>query len=151
MLKFEQTLHCLRWGSVLDEEDPQISYNLFSDTFFNLYNLHFPLKEIKFNKNFHIKEPWMSKGLLISRIEKIRLASLAAKNPSQIFKSNYKKYRNIYNSLLRAGKKLYNERELGKNVSNLKKTWDLIKKATNMGCSSPDPLSKLIYDNIDIF
>ncbi len=30
-------------------------------------------------------------------------------------------YRNVYNSLLRAGKKLYFERELGKNVANLKK------------------------------
>jgi hypothetical protein len=121
LLKFEQSLHSLRWGLVLEEEDPQMAYNVLSDLFFNLYNLHFPMREIKFNKNFHVKEPWMSKGLLISRKEKIRLASLAAKNPTQFLKSNYKKYRNIYNSLLRAGKKLYYERELGTNVTNLKK------------------------------
>jgi hypothetical protein len=146
LLKFEQSLHSLRWGFVLEEEDPQAAYNLFSDSFFNLYNLHFPLREIKFNKNFHIKEPWMSKGLLVSRKEKIRLASCAAKNPTHFLKSKYKIYRNIYNSLLRAGKKLYYERELGKNVSNLKKTWELIKKATNTSNSASDPLSKLIYN-----
>jgi hypothetical protein len=38
------------------------------------------------------------------------------------------------------------KRELGKNVTNLKKTWELIKKATIAGCSVPDPLSKLIYN-----
>jgi len=74
--KFKETLHSLRWRAVLDEEDPQIAYNVFSDIFFNLYDLQFPLKEIKFNKNFHNKEPWMTKGILVSRIEKIRLASL---------------------------------------------------------------------------
>jgi hypothetical protein len=96
LLKFEQSLHSLRWGLVLEEEDPQMAYNVFSDLFFNLYNLHFPLREIKFHKNFHVKEPRMSKGLLISRKEKIRLSSLAAKNPTQLLKSNYKKYRNIF-------------------------------------------------------
>jgi len=146
LLKFEQSLHSIRWGFVLEEEDPQIAYNLFSDLFFNLYNLHFPLREIKFNKNLHKKEPWMSKGLLISRNEKMRLASLAAKNPTPLLKSDYKNYRNIYNSLLRAGKRLYYERELGKNVSNLKKTWELIKKATNTGCSSSDSITKLVYN-----
>jgi hypothetical protein len=31
----------------MEEEDPQTAYNLFADTFLNLYNLQFPLKEIK--------------------------------------------------------------------------------------------------------
>jgi hypothetical protein len=110
--------------------------------------LQFPLKEIKFNKKLHAKEPWMTKGLLISRMEKIRLSSLAAKNPSLESKEVYKRYRNLFNTVLRAGKKLYYERELKKNVSNLKKTWELIKSATNTGSTTSAPLSKLIYDGV---
>jgi len=146
--RFEQSLHSLRWGFVLEEEDPQTAYNLFADTFLNLYNLQFPLKEIKFNKKLHTKEPWMTKGLLISRMEKIRLSSLAAKNPSLESKEVYKRYRNLFNTVLRTGKKLYYERELKKNVSNLKKTWELIKSATNTGSTTSAPLSKLIYDGV---
>jgi hypothetical protein len=76
--KFNAALHNIRWGFVLEEDDPQLSYNLFSDTFFNLYNLHFPLREIRFNVNKHSVEPWMSKGLLTSRAKKLELASLSA-------------------------------------------------------------------------
>lgn len=72
----------MRWGFVLEEEDPQVAYNLFSDTFFNLYNLQFLLKEVKFNINQHKVEPWMSKGLLTSRYKKLDLASQAARNLS---------------------------------------------------------------------
>jgi hypothetical protein len=35
---------------------------------------------------------------------------------------------------------------LEKCCSNLKKTWELIKKATNTGSSSSDPLSKVIFN-----
>jgi len=82
MEKFKNSLQNMRWGFVLEEEDPQVAYNLFSDTFFNLYNLQFLLKEVKFNINQHKVEPWMSKGLLTSRYNELDLASQAARNLS---------------------------------------------------------------------
>jgi hypothetical protein len=109
--KFNAALHNVRWGFVQEEDDPQIAYTLFSDTFLNLYNLHFPLREIRFNKNHHTIEPWMSKGLLISRSRKHELASLSAKNPTPNSILIFKAYRNLYNKTLRAGKKLYYESE----------------------------------------
>jgi len=119
--KFKSTLHSIRWHDVLNENDPQLAYNMFSDTFFNLYDLQFPKSEIKFNKSFHKIEPWMSKGLLTSRREKLRLASYVSRNPSALASQTYKTYRNLFNKLLRSAKKLYYEKELAKNVSNLKK------------------------------
>ncbi len=113
----------------------------------NLYNLHFPLREIRFNKNHHTIEPWMSKGLLISRSKKYELASLSAKNPTPNSISIFKAYRNLYNKTLRAGKKLYYESELSKNVNNLKRTWDLIRSATNCkNVKSKEQLSQLLVD-----
>jgi hypothetical protein len=110
MEKFKNSLQNMRWGFVLEEEDPQVAYNLFSDTFFNLYNLQFPLREVKFNINQHNVEPWMSKGLLTSRYKKLDLASQAARNPSLYTLAQFKTYRNLYNKTLRAGKKLYLEK-----------------------------------------
>jgi hypothetical protein len=70
------------------------------------------------------------------------------KNPSSKSMDVYKRYRTLYNTVLRTGKKLYYEKELKKNVSILKKTWELVKSATNTGCSMSAPLSKLIYDGV---
>ncbi len=112
---------------MLEEEDPQLAYNLFSDTFFNLYDLHFPPREIRFNVNKHAVEPWISKCLLVSRTKKLELASISAKNPSVDTISIFKNYCNLYNRILRAAKKLYYKKELTMNVSNLKRTWDLIR------------------------
>jgi hypothetical protein len=146
--KFITALNSMRWQAVLSEEDPQIAYNLFSDTFFNLYDLQFPKKEIKFNRSFHSIEPWMTKGLLTSRREKLRLASLASKRPTEFASQTYKTYRNLFNKTLRNAKKMYYERELAKNVSNLKKTWELIKSAANLNCANRCTLSKLTVDNV---
>jgi hypothetical protein len=76
LIKFKNSLSSLGWETILEEDDPQLSFNNFSDVFHNLYNLYCPIKEIKFNKNFHAKEPWMTRGLLISRSRKLQLASL---------------------------------------------------------------------------
>jgi len=148
--KFKETLHSISWQTVRDEEDSQIAYNVFSDIFFNLYEIHFPKREIKFNKKFHNLEPWMSKGLLVSRLEKIRLASLSSKHPTALNLQNYKNYRNLFNKLLRCAKKLYFEKELAKNVSNLKKTWEIIKSATNSCRSNINSISKLTINNVSV-
>ena len=89
--------------------------NSFSDTFQNLYNLHFPLKTTKFNKNLHCIEPWMSAGLLISRSNKLNLASISARNPSVQNIQKFKNFRNVYNATIGAAKKLYYEKTLQKN------------------------------------
>ena len=38
-------------------------------------------------------------------------------------------YRNLYNKLVRAAKKLYYETELQNNQNNLKQTWKILKEA----------------------
>ena len=46
----------------------------------------------------------MTRGLLISRTEKIRLCKLSLKSPTYLNIAHYKNYRNLYNSLIRAAK-----------------------------------------------
>ena len=43
----------------------------------------------------------------------------------------YKNYRNLYNKVIKTSKKLYFQNELIRHQSNLKKTWQLLRKATN--------------------
>ena len=106
LTKFNDTLLRFDWSNVISSNDTQISYSNFSDSFFTLYNLHFPLKKIKFNKIYHKLEIWMSSGLLTSRREKMRLSKLCFTNPTPLNVSTYKIYRNLYNTLIKSCKKI---------------------------------------------
>ena len=76
---------------------------------------------VKFNKNLHPKQPFLTKGLLISRKNKLELHKLSIVSPSDINLKKYKRYRNIYASLLRKSKQMYYEKTLKANKKTLKK------------------------------
>jgi len=50
VLKFKTALNNINWNVVRDAEDAQVSYNSFSDIFFNFYELYFPKVTLKVNK-----------------------------------------------------------------------------------------------------
>jgi hypothetical protein len=83
----------------------------------------------------------MTPGLLVSRNNKIKLHALSISKPT-LFLQKYKQYRNIYNSLLRASKKLYYDYQFKKFSKNPKRTWELINELSNGG-KKQTPISKL--------
>jgi len=147
-LKFKTALNNINWNVVRDAEDAQVSYNSFSDIFFNFYELYFPKVTLKVNKKIHKIEPWFSAGLLVSRNTKFLLSSICSKNPSPFNTTKYKTYRNLYNHVLRDAKKKYYDTEFQKNTSNLKRTWELIKSAMNAN-SSKQTITNLFVDGIN--
>ena len=68
----------------------------------------------------------MTKGLLVSRREKLRLRKLSLEFPTLTNKNRYNKYRQMYNTLIKARKKLYYSDLLHANKSNPKKTWQIL-------------------------
>ena len=107
MQTFREDLPQLRWQDVITCNDVDNSFNLFCTDFKTPYDIHFPLKQIKFNRNLHSINKFMTRGLLISRITKKNLLKTNLLNRSASSALNYKNYRNIYNRVLRASKKLY--------------------------------------------
>ncbi len=81
-------------------EDTQDMYDYFSETFLALFILYFPLLSKKLNKNTHPLNPWMTKGLLISRKQKKILCTQYNKSPSALNKNRFKLYRNLYAKLI---------------------------------------------------
>ena len=151
LTKFNDTLLRFDWTNVIMSNDTQISYSNFSDSFFTLYNLHFPLKKIKFNKKYHKLEIWMSSGLLTSRREKMRLSKLCFTNPTPLNVSTYKNYRNLYNTLIRAAKKLSYDKLFQKYQSNLARTWQLINELINKKPKkNKSSFSHILVNNIKI-
>ena len=144
---FKNSLSALGWHDVTSTSDPQLALNSFSETFTSLYDLHFPLVTKKFNKNFHKIEPWITGGILTSRRRKIELEKIVFTNPSPASTLNFKLYRNAYNKVLRAAKKLYFEHELLINQSNVKQTWNLIRLAMNKKSEKSSFVSCLSVNN----
>jgi len=132
MEKFKANLNNVDWSLLSDFENVDEAYDFFLDNFTALHDIYFPLENLTANRNLSPKEPWFTRGLLVSRKEKRRLDTLAASNRTPENLNNFKKYRNLYNRLLRAAKKLHYERQLKKNQSNAKATWQIIKQAINM-------------------
>jgi hypothetical protein len=69
-------------------------------------------------------EPWFTKGR-----RKLYLAKCAVQVPSIDNKTMYNRYRNLYNTVIKTSKKISFEKEFEKHKSNLKITWDILRKA----------------------
>ena len=135
ILRFKSDLSKINWGSVLTENDPNIAFSNFWDNWSMLFDLHFPLKRIHFNKNHHKINDFMSKGLLVSRKNKLNLHLNFIRSQNNEDFLRYKSYRNLYNKLLRVAKKLYFEAKLERNQGDPKKMWDTLNEAINRKCS----------------
>ncbi len=119
--RFKMCLAGLSWRNVTTEKDTDKSFEKFWNDFKMFYDLCFPLTHFKFNKNKHKIQNFMTLGLLTSRTQKNKLHKISLLNPTQSNIDQYRLYRNIYNRLVRAMKKLYYEDSLSKNIKNPKK------------------------------
>ncbi len=129
IMQFSNALKSINWLSLKEFDTTQAAYDHFSDIFFSLYNIHFPCITKRINKNTHPINPWMSKGLLVSRQNKISLCTQSIKHPSPNNISKFTQYRNLYSKILRESKKIYFQNKLLEYQSDIKKTWEIIKKA----------------------
>ena len=85
------------------------------------------VKKVKFNKNIHKKQNFMTSGLLVSRLTKIELYKKSLVD-HQNFHEKYKLYRNLFHKVIRASKQMYLDSNFKKYQKCLKKTWDFIKR-----------------------
>jgi hypothetical protein len=91
--RFATQLAMCDWTPISNCNDPEIAFNLFTDQFNHVHTQFFNPKTIRFNKNIHRREKWMTVGLLKSRMNKLNLAKICYTEPSAANKSKYKDYR----------------------------------------------------------
>ena len=100
---FRLNLSMLRWDEVCANNNVDESYEIFWNILKPLYNLHFPETYVRFNKNVHRINDFMTKGLLNSRNRKLVLQKISISDPTPANLNTYKLFRNIYTKTLRAG------------------------------------------------
>ena len=69
----------LNWAQVYSELDVKGSFDLFWNTFYDLYKIHFPMTKAKFSRNVHKVNNYMTRGLLISKATELNLHKKAVK------------------------------------------------------------------------
>ena len=92
----------------------------------------------------------MTHGILTSRLQKIVLCKKSISHPFEPNLTIYKSYRNLYNKIIRASKKLYFQNELSKYQSDMKKTWEILRKAINNTKKRDNNIQNLICDGLSV-
>lgn len=127
--RFKISLGNQQWNDVLSSRDVNDSCETFWTIFNTLFDTHFPITLTKRNRNTHKMNDFMTNGLLISRANKNRLHKKSLNNPTPENIGIFKRYRNIYNSLIRRSRKDYYHHNLNIFKRNPKKTWSILKEA----------------------
>ena len=121
---FRNDVTHLDWDDVLHSSCANESCNIFYNMFENLYQKHFPPKQIRISTKDDIS-PYITPALKNSIRERNRLERLAKKWPLT-FGTTYRKYRNKLTALLRMTKNKYYKDQLKLNQGNAKSHWKTI-------------------------
>ena len=144
---FISSMTNMTWNHVLTNYDTQLAYDSFSDTFYDIFNLYFPIQTKKINKRYHNLEPWMTSGILKSRRTKLFLNNLSIRKPTHINREKFKQYRNLYNSVIRTAKKLYFNNKITEYKNNLQKTWQTLFTVIRKGKKKKNGCQALLINN----
>ena len=98
-----------------------------------MYNLwcFFPPTKIKITKG--LESPWITKGIKKSSKRKQRTYSKFLNERNQKTKKEYQDYKNLFESSMKRSKKLYFSKVILNYKNNIKKNWQVIKKAIGKG------------------
>lgn len=134
--------------------DNSLKYNKFYETFNNLYNKYFPQKKVKFKKHQHMKNPWMTKGLLKSLTKRDKLYSKLKKTSSsdkrhENLSAQLKNFNKVLRRLIALAKKSYYHSCFNYFLNDIKKTWQTINALLSRGKPSTTP-DKLVVEGTTI-
>jgi hypothetical protein len=144
---FKAALGGTDWSDVTNANDANTAYDTFWSTYNELFELTFPKKQIRFNKNVHKRCPFMTAGLLVSRTTKIKLHKIHLTSNSPHATAKYQIFKRIYFKTVRAAKKLYFKNKLQENLKNPRKTWETLNEALGKEKKS-STIDKLNIDGI---
>ena len=110
------------WSKVIEQFDPQASYN----KFFEIFNAEFdrccPIVKTKSkNRRTLPRNPWITPGLMISRRTKEKLLKDKIHNKTSEAKEKFYSYNRIYKKVIKKSKEFYYAQEFGAAKGDSKK------------------------------
>ena len=143
---FVEQLSNIDWQQVIEENSTQIAFDKFLSILASKFNDSFPKKKRRPNKKTCKLQPFMTRGLLKSRLKKLKLLGKKQKTPTEANINEYNTYRNIYNRLIKEAKKHYYNSSLEEHKGDMKKTWEVLKEAISKQNNRSDKISELCFN-----
>jgi len=105
------------------------AYNAFIKLYHAAFEKSFPRHLLGTKSKFIKREPWFTRGLLVSSRNKAKLLTKKLHRPTEANIVKYKTYNKMYNTLKRAMKIRYFHNALDENKHDVKKTWTILRQA----------------------
>ena len=131
------------WSPILQIRDPNTAADTLVERLSSIIKNH--TQEYTVPRRQRILKPWITPGLVRCIRNRDRLHSkLKRDRDNEILKITYTRYRNHCNLLLRKLKNAYEKQEFHKAKNNIKATWDVIKKVSDIQANRVPP-TELLY------
>ena len=125
--KLNQHLSEIEWTELLSDLDPSSAATRLNSIISKAINATCSSRMIrKGGKNNVPNQPWFTSGLKVSCNRKKSLYKKTLKNSNRL--PYYRKYRNVYNRLIKLAKANYYSNKLSDVKNNIKKTWITLKE-----------------------
>ncbi len=116
-------LHDINW-SFLNTMDTTEAFRAFVIRLQDLIDIYMPLRRTQIPANHVIRDPWMTRGLINSSVNCIRLyRNCMRKSRDDIFYNEYIIYKNMYNKIKKVAKVQYYERLFSQYRHDIRCTW----------------------------
>ena len=117
--KLNSELKNSNWDDVFGNENPDSAYDTFLSILTSLINKCLPLEKVK--RTITDKSEWLTKGILISCVQKNNLFKKLKKTPSQENELTYKTVKHKLTHIIRIAKKNYFKEKFDMHRNNGKK------------------------------
>jgi hypothetical protein len=125
-LEFRSALENHDWNNVINNFNPESSFDNFFEVVNFYYERSFPEKFINPSNKNKIKSPWMTEGLMKSRKHKQKLYSKKMYKPCPENNQKFKEYNSMYTNIIRKAKQQYYDDKFLAFSKDCKKTWQTI-------------------------
>lgn len=126
---FRELVQEVDWSQIINEQDSNISFNLFHSKIKELYSKAFPVYFWK--KHKRARKPWMCPALYGKIKQRNKLFEDWLKHKDELKFKEFKIYRNKVNAELRKAKREYYNRKFH-SADQPQKFWKVYKEVTNM-------------------
>ncbi|KAE8752907.1 hypothetical protein FOCC_FOCC000252, partial [Frankliniella occidentalis] len=122
------------WEQVYCETDVNNKFNVFHNTFKNIYDTHFPIKKVKERESNN--KSWVTNGIKITSKNYRDLCALMKTTNDAILQNYFKKYKSLYKQVIKKAKCLHNQRTVLNSENKCKTIWSVIN--SNIGKSKQE-------------
>ena len=124
---FKQKLCNIDWNNIKILRNVNDAYSKFLEIFLSLYNECFPKIKVKLKPQRQFN-PWITKGIRKSSKKKQKLYENFLKKRTKQSETEYKVYKNMFESIKHKSKKSYYSQKIIEYKDNAKKTWNVMKE-----------------------